>query len=443
MFFSCALAGAELLHDAALVLLLDVDHQLLDRLHQLAVDLLDDDFRTRHGQLEAFATHVLDQHRQVQFATTRDQELVRIGAFLDLQRHVVQRFALQALAQLAAGEELATAELLVTGERRVVHLEGHADGRLVHGQGGQGFRRIERADGVGDGQVRDAGDGDDIAGLGFLGLQALQAHEAEHLQDLALALLAFTVDHADRHVAADLAALDAADADQADEVAVVELADAHLERAVEVDLRRRDVLHDRFVERGHVAGARGVVQAGVAVQRRGVDDREVELLVGRAELVEQVEHLVDDPVRTGARAVDLVDDHDRLEAHRERLLGHEAGLRHRAVHRVDQDQHRVDHRQHALDLAAEVGVAWGVDDVDAVVLPGDGRVLGQDRDATFLFLVVAVHRALGQHGALRKRAGLLEQAVDESGLAMVDVGDDGDVAEAFNGHAERAPERRA
>jgi hypothetical protein len=64
----------------------------------------------------------------------------------------------------------------------------------------------------------------------------------------------------------------------------------------------------------------------------------------------------------------LIDD-DRLEAHREGLLGHEARLRHRAVHRVDQQQHRVDHRQHALDLAAEVGVARGVDDVDAVAAP--------------------------------------------------------------------------
>src|SRR3546814_3521096 len=66
-----------------------------------------------------------------------------------------------------------------------------------------------------------------------------------------------------------------------------------------------------------------------------------------------------------------------------------------------------------------------VDDVDAVALPGDGGVLGQDRDATFLFLVVAVHHALGEHGAFGERARLLEQAVDEGGLAMVDVGEIG------------------
>ena len=296
------------------------------------------------------------------------------------------------------------------------------------------------AQGVGDGQLRNAGDGHDVTGFGGVLLDALQAQEAQHLGDLAVALLAFTVDDGDLHVLLQGAALDAADADHAHEVVVVQLADAHLERAFRVHFRTRGVLHDRFVQRGHVAVAHCVFQAGVAVQGRGVDDREVQLLIGGAELVEQVEDLVDHPFRTGARTVDLVDHDDRLEAHREGLLGHEAGLRHRAVHRIDQDQHGVDHRQHALDLTAEVGVAGGIDDVDPVldagllVFPGDGRVLGQDGDAAFLFLVVAVHHALGEDGALGQGAGLLQQLVDQGGLAMVDVGDDGDVAKIFDGH---------
>jgi len=342
--------------------------------------------------------------------------------------------AVQAVLELAAGQELATGQVLVAGERRVVDLEGHRDGRLVHGQRRQRFRGVQRADRVGDGQLGDAGDGDDVAGFRALLVDALKAEEAEHLKHLALALLAFAVDDRDRHVLLQRAALDAADADDADEAVVVQLADAHLEGTFRIDFRLRRVLHDRFVQRGHVAGAHRVFQARVTVQRRGVDDREVHLLGRGAQAVEQVPHLLDDPLGAGAGAVDLVDHHDRLEAHRERLLGHEAGLRHRAVHRVDEDQHRVDHRQHALDLAAEVGVAGGVDDVDPVALPGDGGVLRQDGDAAFLFLVVAVHHALGQHGAFGQGAGLLQELVDEGGLAMVDVGDDGDIAQVFDGH---------
>ena len=51
-------------------------------------------------------------------------------------------------------------------------------------------------------------------------------------------------------------------------------------------------------------------------------------------------------------------------AHLERLLEHEAGLRHGAFGGIDQQQHAVHHVHHALDLAAEIGVAGRVDDVD-------------------------------------------------------------------------------
>jgi hypothetical protein len=79
-------------------------------------------------------------------------------------------------------------------------------------------------------------------------------------------------------------------------------------------------------------------------------------------------------------------------------------------------------------------VSGRVDDVDAVALPGNGGVLGQDGDAAFLFLVIGVHHALGEHRAFGQGAGLLQELVDEGGLAMVDVGDDGDIAQFFDGH---------
>src|SRR6201991_1055384 len=436
-----ALTDAEALHDATLVDLFDVDHQFLDRLHLLAVDFLEDDFRTRHRQLVAFATHVLDQHRKMQFAAARDQELVGVGAVFHAKGDVVHLLAVETLTQLTAGEELAAREILVADERRVVDLEGHADHRLVDAQRRQRFRRIRRGQRVGDGQVGDARDGDDVARFGAVLLDALEAEEAEHLDNLALALLAFTVDHGDLHVLPQRTALHATDADDADEVVVVQLADAHLEGAFRIDVRLRRVLHDRFVQRGHVAFTGVLVERAVAVQGRSVDDREVHLLIGGAELREEVPHLLDNPFRTRGGAVDLVDDDDRLEAHRERLLGHEARLRHRAVHRVDQDQHGVDHGQDALDFATEVSMSRGVDDVDAVldarllVFPGDGRVLGKDRDATLLFLVVRIHHALSKHGALVERAGLLEKLIDEGGFAVVDVSHDGDIAQEFDRHA--------
>jgi len=69
-------------------------------------------------------------------------------------------------------------------------------------------------------------------------------------------------------------------------------------------------------------------------------------------------------LRAGAGLVDLVHDQDGSQAESQRLLGHEARLRHRAFLGIDEQHHAVDHRQRPFHLAAEVGVAGGVDDVD-------------------------------------------------------------------------------
>ncbi len=162
---------------------------------------------------------------------------------------------------------------------------------------------------------------------------------------------------------------------------------------------------------------------------RAVEDREIELLVGRVERGEQVEHFVDDLRRARVRAVDLVDRDDGLQPHLERLRHHELGLRQRAFGGIDQHDRAVDHVEDALDLAAEIGVARRVDDVDAHVVPQDRRRLGENGDAALALEIVGIHRALGHPLVLAERAGLLQQAVDQGGLAMVDMRDDRDIAE--------------
>ena len=139
------------------------------------------------------------------------------------------------------------------------------------------------------------------------------------------------------------------------------------------------------------------------------------------------------PVGIGVGAVDLVEAEDRAQAHLQRLGQHELGLGHDAFFGVDQEDAAVHHAQDALDLAAEVGVAGGVDDVDAglarLAVPEHRGALGQDGDAALALLVVGVHGALGRRLVGAEDAGLGEQLVDERGLAVVDVGDDGDVAQ--------------
>ena len=60
----------------------------------------------------------------------------------------------------------------------------------------------------------------------------------------------------------------------------------------------------------------------------------------------------------------------------------------------------------------------------------DRGVLGEDGDAALALEVVGVHDALGDLLVGAEHAALAEQRVDQRRLAVVDVGDDGDVATA-------------
>jgi hypothetical protein len=317
-----------------------------------AVDLLDDHARPRHGHFVAFAAHVLEQHAEMQLAAAEHHELVRIGGRLDAQRHVVDGLAVQALADLPAGDELAFAprngEVLTS---KVMLIVGSSTVRL--GSGSTFSRIAQRVRHLGLG---DAGEGDDVARARRLDLDPRQAVKSQDLRDPLGALLALAVDHGDGHALLERAALDAADADGADVARVIEQRDLQLQRTV-ASTSGGGQCSTMVLNSGCMSPSRTRrIEAREAAQRRGIDHREIQLLVGGAQAVEQIEGLIQHPARARLVAVDLVDDDDGAQAVLERLLGDEAGLRHRAVHGIDQQQHAVDHGEHALDLAAEIGV---------------------------------------------------------------------------------------
>ena len=170
-------------------------------------------------------------------------------------------------------------------------------------------------------------------------------------------------------------------------------------------------------------------ELGDALARVRVEHGEVELGLVGVEVDEEVVDLVEHLGRAGVLAVDLVDDDHRREPGLERLLEHEARLGQGALGRVHEQQDAVHEGERPLHLAAEVGVAGRVHDVDLHVLVVDGRVLRHDRDALLPLEVDRVHDALDHVLVGAEDAGLPEHGVDQRGLAVVDVGDDGDVAD--------------
>ena len=128
-------------------------------------------------------------------------------------------------------------------------------------------------------------------------------------------------------------------------------------------------------------------------------------------------------------AVDLVDDHDDAMAQLQRLAKHKAGLRHGAFGCVHEQEHAVDHLQHTLHLAAEIGVARRVHNVDFRIAVAHGGVLGQNRDAALALKVVRVHDPVHDLLIFAVHAALLEHFVNQRGLAVVNVGDDRNVSQ--------------
>ena len=191
---------------------------------------------------------------------------------------------------------------------------------------------------------------------------------------------------------------------------------------------------DFFKQRNKVFSLNVGVERSRAVSRAAIHDRTVKLLFGGVELEQKLQHLVDDFLHSCVGAVDLIhhDNHGVTEF--ERLLQHEARLRHRSLVGVDKQHYAVDHFEYALHLAAEVRVSRGVDDVDFVVSVLYGRVLRKYGYAALALDVVAVHYALGYRLIGAERAALLQQRVYKRGFTVVDVGDYRHVANVFVSH---------
>ena len=78
-------------------------------------------------------------------------------------------------------------------------------------------------------------------------------------------------------------------------------------------------------------------------------------------------------------------------------------------------------------------MAWRIYDVDAGIAPDQGGALGENGDPAFPLEIIGIHRPLGDLLVVAKQAGLAEQCVDQGRFAMVDVGDDRNIAEVHGG----------
>ena len=71
-------------------------------------------------------------------------------------------------------------------------------------------------------------------------------------------------------------------------------------------------------------------------------------------------------------------------------------------------------------------------DIDLHIFIKNGSVLGQDRDTALTLDIIGVHDTFLNHLVASENAALAEQLIDQGGLAVINVGDNGHVADVFS-----------
>jgi hypothetical protein len=140
---------------------------------------------------------------------------------------------------------------------------------------------------------------------------------------------------------------------------------------------------------------------------------------------------------TASISVDLVQHRHNFQAllHRGVAVGHR--LRFHALGRVHHQQRAFARGQRARDFIAEVHVAGGIDEVQLVGMAVFGLVgqryrLSLDGDAALALDRIRVEH-LRLHLTGLKATAKLDDAIGQGGLAVIDMGDDGEVADKPHG----------
>ncbi len=334
------------------------------------------------------------------------------------ERGVVQAELLQCVPEV----------LVLTAVDRVEAGEDHRLHVLVPRED-LGRRSVRLDDCIADPRVLDVPDSpedvSDLSNAEAFGRDHLEGHRADG-EDL---VLAAGRREADSHSRNDPPVHDA---DQHhDALVVVEpgVEEEGAERRVGIPLRRGNPPDDRFQNVGRPAPLLGGGQDGP----RRVDP-------------DDVLDLDPHPLRIGGGQVDLVDHGNQFEIvfDGEVRVGQRLGLH--PLRGVHDEERPFASREASRDLVRKIDVPRRIDEVQDVALPvlrpviePDGVRL--DRDPPLPLQIHVVEDLIGLL-AQRDRPRLLEQAVGERRLAVVDMGDDAEVSNSINRHKKSSARRR-
>ena len=205
----------------------------------------------------------------------------------------------------------------------------------------------------------------------------------------------------------------------------------HLQRTFCVALGCRNLLHNRLHQRFQIIALILHFELCDTIACRCIDHRKVKLIVVRIQFHEQFKDLIVDIIHTLIGAVNLIDDHNRLELLFKRLTQHILRLRHRPFKCIDKQQNAVHHIENALHLAAKVRMSRRIHNIDLDIVVENRSILRKNCNSPLALDIPRVHHALIDLLIRAKNVTLTQHCIDQGRLTVIDMCNNGNVAQLF------------
>ena len=331
----------------------------------------------------AFAAHLLDENGDLHFATACDVENFRVVRLFDSQSDVGADFFREPFPNVARSDKFS----ILTRERAVVDGELHLNGGRINRHERNRNGRVRISNRFADKHIFKTGHTANISGVRFGDFDSFHSFEMEQHRAFTFGLRAVAVNANQRVANFDLAAKNFAERDSSEVIRVIQIRNEHFQIRASLCAWGRNIFNNRIKKRLHRGGDFFDIELGVAGFCAAINDWKIKLLIGCVERHEQFKNFIQNFVRAGILAINLVNDDNRFRASFERFAQNETGLRLRAIDRIDDEQHAIDHVQNTFHFAAEIRVARSVNDVDVIIFIFERGVFGTNGDALFFFQI--------------------------------------------------------
>ena len=288
----------------------NIDSQFLNRLTFLTINLLIDYLWLTNLQLIAFATHCLNENREMEYATSTNNPLIH---WILHRKYTECEVFLKFLAQTVADVARSTELTFLSEERRVVDGEEHTHCRLVNSDWWQWLWVLKISDSITNFKLLQTDYCTNIARVNSISL--LMSHTLKGMQFLDSCAFLWTITVTNSNILSVLqcTTMYTTNGDTSCIAWIVQRSNQHLWCSFNL-LRSRNSLNNKVKQILNIIRLFLPVLTHPAVLSWTINNREVQLIFCSVKVAHEVEHHLIYFLWTTVRFVYLIDDNNRFQA---------------------------------------------------------------------------------------------------------------------------------